>query len=48
MIPTLAHSQPCWVTSSHAALRSIDKATSQPLRRARMLAVFAGSHCQIV
>ena len=33
MTTTLAQSQPCCVTSSHAALSTMDAAASQPMAR---------------
>ena len=44
MTTTLTQIQPCWVTSSQAALSSMDAAASQPIARCRGSRVWAGSH----
>ena len=48
MTTTLTQIQPCRVTSSQAALRSMDAAASQPVRRWRSSVAWAGSHCHTV
>jgi len=45
---TLAQTEPVWVTSSQAALSSIESAASQPVARSRGSVARPGSHCQTV
>ena len=47
MTTTLAQIQPCWVTSNHPALSSIETAASHPVDRVRSV-TDEGSHCQTV
>ena len=42
MTTTLTQIQPCWVTSSHAALSSIEAAASHPVLRTRSRVALAG------
>ena len=44
MTTTLTQIQSCWVTSSQAALSTMDAAASQPMARCRGSVVWVGSH----
>ena len=48
MTTTLTQIQSCWVTSSQAALSTMDAAASHPMARCRGSAVWVGSHWNTV